>query len=94
MQHELGFGLGFGIADWPLLLVAVILSPFVALDVIGIVIGGGFWGSRLLFALFRVPWRKVAKGMAPVVIEIYRIWSALVWMRRIDRLLGNRRDRR
>jgi hypothetical protein len=94
LSNNPGLGLGFGFTDYLIVPSLVILSPFMALDVLGIIIGGGFWRTRLLFCLFRAPWREIARVPGPVAKELYKVWIAIVWLRRIDRLIGGRRNRR
>jgi hypothetical protein len=87
-------GWGFGIADYPIALLLAILSPFIALDILGLILGGQLLGTRLLVALFKAPWREIGqilKGLRPVLIEIYKMFSVLTWLHKIDRLIGGNR---
>jgi hypothetical protein len=80
-----GLGLGFGLWDWPILIVVVVFGPFIALELVAAPLG-----SKLFCLLFRIRWGKVAKEAAPIVTEAY---VALTWAARINRVLGRGKRR-
>ena len=93
-SHEIGLGFGYGIVDYLIVALFLLYSPFLALDIIGFVLGGGPWGLRLFISLCKLPWRemiKAARSLAPEIIKVVRVAG---WLYHVVRLLGDRRDRR